>query len=243
MSDNQPLASKVIMVTGATGGVGTGVSRKLAKAGACLALVDLHADHLAGLINDDLGGDAECYKGFPADLSDSDALEQTLNHIIDNFGRLDGLVHIVGGFAMGDPVHAGNLDVFDQMMALNARLSYLVCGRIAKYMVDTATSGTITMVLARSAQKGAKNQAAYVASKAAATRIMESMALELCEHNIRVNGVSPSIVNTGANRASMPNSDFDKWVQPSEIGDLMVYLSSDASSAITGAHIEISGKV
>lgn len=243
MTDKQSLAGKVIMVAGATGGVGTGVARALANAGACLALIDMKADRLAGLINDDLGGDTECYKGFPADLSAPDAIEQTLNHIIDTFGRVDGLVHIVGGFAMGDPVHAGNLDVFDQMMALNARLSYALCGRIAKYMIDTLTPGTITMVLARSGQKGAKNQAAYVASKAAATRIMESMALELREHNIRVNGVSPSIVNTGANRGSMPNADFDKWVQPSEIGDLMVYLSSDASSAITGANIEISGKV
>ena len=210
----EQLGGKVILVTGATGGVGTGVVNALAKAGACIAMVDRDADKLADLINNDvLKGDTECYKGFPADLSDPESVDRLLNHVVDAFSEIDGLIHIVGGFAMGDPVHAGNLDVFDRMMAMNARMTYLVCGRVAKYMVDTAKQGTIAMVLARSGKAGAKNQAAYVASKAAATRIMESMALELKEHGIRVNGVSPSIVDTEANRASMPSSDFRQMGQ------------------------------
>lgn len=236
------LNGKVIVVTGATGNVGQGVSKALANAGACLAMVDRSADHLADLIQD-LGGDTECYKGFPADLGDPDAVQSLINHIIDQFTQIDGLVHTVGGFAMGEQVHEVNMDVYDKMMFLNVRMTYLVGGSFAKQMVDTLTPGSIALVLARSGQKGAKSQGAYTASKAAATRIMESMALELRDHNIRVNGVSPSLVDTPANRESMPNADFDKWVTPEQIGDLMVFLMSDESKAITGTNIEISGKV
>jgi NAD(P)-dependent dehydrogenase (short-subunit alcohol dehydrogenase family) len=236
------LKGKVVMVTGASGNVGSAIVKACADAGACIALVDRHAERIANIINTDLGGDTECYKGFPADLSDVHAVNTLVEHIVDQFTQIDALINTVGGFSAGDSVHAGKLDVFDKMMALNARTTYLVCGRVAKHMVDNIVHGSITTILARSGQKGMKNQAAYTASKAAATRIMESMALELRDHNIRVNGVSPSIVDTPPNRSDMPNADFDKWVKPSEIGALAVFLASDAASAISGANIEISGK-
>ena len=235
------LSDKVVVVTGAAGNVGGGVVRAFADTGARIALVDVRAERIAGRI-EELGGDTERFKGFPADLDTPEAVDNLINHIIDHFVQIDSLVHTVGGFAMGDPVHAGNLDVFDRMMNLNARILYLVCGRFASYMVETATPGSITAMLARSGQKGSKNQAAYTASKAAATRIIESMALELRDHKIRVNGVSPSIIDTPPNRDSMPNAEFDKWVTADEVGNLMVFLASDAASAIYGANIEISGR-
>jgi len=237
------LTGKVIVVTGACGGVGRGVVKALAEAGACLALVDKDADRLAPLIQEELGGDTECYKGFPADLSEAGSVDDLINHVIDNMNQIDGLVHAVGGYAAGEPVHESGMDVYDKMMALNTRMVYLVCGKIAAHMVETATPGSISIVLARAGAKGSKNHGAYTASKAAATRIMESMAIELREHNIRVNGISPSIVDTPPNREAMSNADFDKWVKPYQIGELMVFLQSDESKAITGANIEISGKV
>ena len=237
------LAGKVIVVTGATGGVGRGVIETLAASGACLALVDQNADRLAGAIQDNLNGDTECYKCFPVDLNDSDAVDNALGHILDQFTQIDGLVHIVGGYEAGTPVYESAIGVFDRMMTLNARMVYLVCGKVAHHLVKAGRGGSISIVLARAAQKGSANHAAYTASKAAATRIMESMALELREHDICVNGVSPSIVDTAANRNDMPNADFDKWVTPAQIGDLMVFLQSDASVAITGTNIEISGRV
>lgn len=237
------LNGKVIIVTGAAGGVGRGVVKALAKAGACLALVDRSADHLADLIQMLLGGDTECYKGFPTTLNDETDVERLVNHVVDHFTQINGLVHIVGGYEAGTPVHESSVDVFDRMMSLNARLVYLICGRVARQMVETGTPGSLSIVLARAGQKGSRNHAAYTASKAAATRIMESMALELREYNIRVNGVSPSTVDTPANRKSMPDADVSKWVTPDQIGDLMVFLQSDQSTAITGANIEISGKL
>jgi NAD(P)-dependent dehydrogenase (short-subunit alcohol dehydrogenase family) len=236
------MRGKVVVITGAGGNVGGDVVRAFAETGAQIAMIDRDAKMISRLISE-LGSNTEMYKGFPTDLGDPEAVDNLIGYITDHFGRIDTLAHTVGGFDMGDPVHAVNMDVFDKMMLLNARILYLTAGKFAAHMVETATPGTITAVLARSGSKGSKNQAAYTASKAAATRIVESMALELRDHNIRVNGISPSIVDTLPNRKSMKNADFDKWVKPSEIADLMVYLASDEASSITGANVEINGQV
>lgn len=231
------LTNKTYLVTGASGNVGRAISRAFAQSGANLALVDMNTDALNTLITE-IGGDTNRFKPFTADLGNPEAIDTLLSQIDSSFGTLDGLVHTVGGFAMGDPVHAGKLDVFDRMMNLNARIVYLLAGKIASYMIDKGVKGSISIMLARSGAKGAKNQAAYTASKAAATRIMESMAQELKDHGIRVNGVSPSIIDTPQNRSSMPNTDPKNWVSPSDIGDLMVFLATN--EAMTGANIEIS---
>lgn len=232
------LAGKTIMITGATGNVGAGVVKAFVDAGANIALVDLNADKIANMINKELGGDTSRFKGFPTNLGEPEAVKATVDEIAAQFGQIDGLVHTVGGYAAGDPVHAVNLSVFDKMISLNARMVYLVCGAVANHMVEKGVKGSISVMLARSGQKGSKGHAAYAASKAAATRIMESMALELKEHGIRVNGISPSTVDTPPNRESMPNANFDHWVKPEQIGDLMVFLATN--EAMTGTDIEIS---
>lgn len=235
------MTGKVIAVTGASGNIGRGIVKALAETGARIALIDRDAAKLSRLISE-LGGDTDKYKGLPADLGDPEAVDTLINHIIDHFGTIDGLVHTVGGFAMGDNVHDGNLDVFDKMMTLNARLVYLVAGKFAAQMRSTITPGSITMILATAGRSGSKQKAAYSASKAAATRIMESMAEELKADNIRVNGISPTTVDTPPNRESMPDADFDKWVTPDQIGDLAVFLASDDGAAITGTDIKIAGR-
>ncbi len=235
-------SEKVVMITGAAGNVGRGVVNAFDEGGWRVAMVDRNAETVADCIKD-LGLDTDRFKGFPADLSDPTAVDNLLNHVTDQFGHIDAMVHTVGGFAMGDPVHAGNLDVFDRMMALNARLTYLVAGKVAQHMIDNVVQGSITLILARSASEGRKNQAAYNASKAAATRIMEAMAAELLEHRIRVNGISPSIVDTPPNRESMSSADFSKWVSPDQIGNLAYFLSSKNATDITGENVVISGRV
>jgi NAD(P)-dependent dehydrogenase (short-subunit alcohol dehydrogenase family) len=94
-------------------------------------------------------------------------------------------------------------------------------------------------VLARAALKGSKDHSAYTASKAAAQRIVESMAAELRDHGINVNGVLPSTIDTPANREAMPNADFNKWVKPAEIADAIAFLASPAAKAIHGVSLEV----
>jgi len=120
------LTNQTYLITGASGNVGRAVAHAFAQAGANLALVDMKIEPLQELIAD-LGGDANRFRAFTADLGNPESVDSLLNEV----HQVHGLVHTVGGFAMGDPVHAGNIDVFDRMMNLNARIVYLLAGKVA----------------------------------------------------------------------------------------------------------------
>ncbi len=235
-------AGKVVMVTGAAGAIGGGVVEKFAAEEAKLVLVDHSEDKLRQRV--DAWGDAinECIV-VGADLGDPEQVDQAVKRAEEAYGQIDVLAHIAGGFAMGDPVHEADISVFEKMMFLNARLTFLTCGRVARHMVEKGVAGSIVGITARPAGGAAPNMAAYAASKAAAQRILESMAKELLEHNIRVNGLAPSVVDTPANREAMPNATFENWVSPRQIAETIAFLASDAASAISGQNVGIYNKV
>ncbi|MCA9895294.1 MAG: SDR family NAD(P)-dependent oxidoreductase [Anaerolineae bacterium] len=233
---------KVVMITGAAGGIGSAVVEKFAREGAKVVLADRSGESYDKVVSR-LGGQIGDYLIVSGDIGQVDVVDEMVEKAIAKFGQIDALAHIAGGFSMGDPVHAVNVDVFEKMMYINARLTYVICGRVAKHMVESGVHGTITAVLARAGLTGGKNMAAYSASKAAAERIIQSMAQELKDHDIRVNGVMPSIVDTEPNRNDMPKADFSKWVTPAQIADVIAFLSSPAGSSVTGGSIPVYNKV
>lgn len=229
------LTGKVVMITGARGNLGTAAARAFAEQGAKLVLVDRTADDSG----DDFGVETLRVTG---DLGDPAAVDAIIARAVECFGGIDVLIHTVGGYAAGKPVHESDLDVLEKMLSLNVRPVYVTAGRVAAHMVKRGQGGRIVVVLARSALKGQKNSAAYTASKAAAQRIVESMALELRDLGINVNAILPSIIDTPPNRKDMPNADFSKWVTTEQVAATLVYLASDESSALNGASVEVSGR-
>lgn len=228
-----------VMITGGAGGLGQVVTRRFAEAGDRVIVVERSLDKAQALV-DELGGN---HLALSADLSDVDQVETMLAEAARTTGTVEVLVHTVGGFAMGQPVHEADIDVFERMMNMNARSLYITCGRVAKHMVEAGIQGKIVAILAKSGYKGAAKMAAYAASKAAAQRIIESMALELRDYGINVNGVVPSTIDTPANRRDMPNADFSKWVTAEQLADAIQFLASDAAEAIRGTALEVFGRV
>lgn len=228
------LDGKIVVITGAGGGVGSVVSGMVGAAGARLALWDRSPKPM-----DEVDcGDAEVIR-VVADITDADSVAQAVQQTADHYGRIDALMHIAGGFAMPGPVHEGHLDVWHKMLALNATGVYVTCGTVAGYMVAQGIQGSLSIIAARGAAAGGKNSAAYAASKSAAVRVMESMAAELREARIRVNALSPSIVDTPANRDAMGAEKADLWVSPAEIAETLIFLASDRASAVTGTNVGI----
>ena len=234
-------AGKTIFITGAAGNVGRAVVQKFAAEGANLALVDTKTEYLESMLKD--VGISGSYLLLAGDLGKPDEADAAVIATEKEFGTIDGMAHIAGGFASGEPVHTSPLATFEKMMYLNAQLTYVIGGRVARHMVEKGVAGSIACVLAKAGLRGGKNMGAYTASKAAAQRIVESMALELRENNIRVNGIMPSIIDTPANRRDMPNADFSKWVQAAQVADIIAFLLSDASSAISGDSLEVYNRV
>ena len=228
-------SNKVVMVTGAGGNIGQVVARKFAAAGAKVVLVGRSEGELSGLAQE-LGGMVGV-----ADVTDPTSLDALVKQVEGSYGKIDVLAHTVGGYSAGTPVHESGLDVWDKMMNLNAKSVYVSCGRVAKHMVDNKINGRIIAILAKNAYKGTNNHSAYSASKAAAQRVLESMAAELGKLGITVNGIVPSTIDTPQNRAGSPNADYSKWVKPEEIADAILFLASDESRAINGVSLDISG--
>ncbi len=153
------------------------------------------------------------------------------------------MAHTVGGYSAGQPVHETPQAVWDRMFHLNVKPVYVVGGRIARHMLDHAVRGSLVFVLARASLKGAANAAAYTASKAAAQRIMESMAAELKDRGINVNGVLPSIIDTPPNREAMPGADFTRWVTPDDVAHAIAFLASAQANGLHGVSLEVYGRV
>jgi len=227
---------KVVVVTGAAGNVGQAVARRFAQQGATLVLVGRKEAELADLVKE-LGGTAGI-----ADVTDEASVDALVRQIEAQHGRIDVLAHTVGAFASGQPVHEAGLDVWNKMMAVNAQSVYVTCGRVARHMVEQGVAGRIIAILSKHAYKGAAKSGAYSAAKAAAQRVLESMAAELRENQITVNGVVPSMIDTPQNREGMPNADFSKWVQPEEIADAILYLASDKAKSVSGISLDIFGR-
>ena len=235
--------NKVVMITGAAGNLGRAVCEHFAQEGAKLVMVDSKMEYLQTAVTA-IGIAKSRTLLLTGDLSKTKDADTIVNRAARKFGQIDVLVHTVGGFATGDPVHKlPDTSQFEKMMVLNAQTTYVTLGRVARHMVENNTAGAMVTVLARSGLKGAKGMAAYTAGKAAAERIMQSMAEELKEHNIRVNGVMPSTIDTPANRKDMPDADPNKWVKPSQLADVIAFLCSDAASAMTGESVAVYNKV
>ncbi|HZF19826.1 MAG TPA: SDR family NAD(P)-dependent oxidoreductase [Burkholderiales bacterium] len=223
---------KTCLITGAAGNLGRAVAAAFAAEGASLILMDLHEEHLRSAY----GGEDKARRFAPADLRDA----QSVARALPTGTRIDILCNIAGGFRMGQPVHETSDDTWDLMLDLNAR-SVLNCARAVVPGMLAAGGGKIINVGAMAASSGKANMAAYIASKSAVMRLTESMAAELRDKGINVNGILPSTIDTPQNRKDMPKADPKRWVTPEALADVVLFLASDAARAIHGALIPVAG--
>jgi NAD(P)-dependent dehydrogenase (short-subunit alcohol dehydrogenase family) len=223
---------KVIVVTGASGALGKVVAASALAQGARVAGVD-HAASQADVTANRLefGG---------VDLTDAAQAKKAIDAAASHFGKLDALINIAGGFAF-EAIAEGDPKTWQRMYALNV-LTALNASRSAIPHLVSSGAGRIVNVGAMGALQAGSGMGAYAASKAGVHRLTEALAAEW-KGKITVNAVLPSIIDTPANRASMPNADFAKWVKPDELANVILFLASDAASAITGALLPVSGRV
>lgn len=224
------LENKIIVVTGALGSLGRGVCSAAVTAGATVLAVDcVDGEPVAGA------------KAVPAlDLGDAKATQARFAELAKEYGRIDGLVNIAGGFAW-ETLAEGSIDTWDQQYQINLRTA--VSASQAALPHFPAGGGRIVNISAAGAMKAAAGLGAYAAAKSGVAKLTEALSEELKEKNITVNAVLPSVIDTKPNREAMADADFSTWVTPEALGKVILFLLSPASEPITGALIPVTGRV
>ncbi|HEY3520821.1 MAG TPA: SDR family NAD(P)-dependent oxidoreductase [Rhodanobacteraceae bacterium] len=224
---------KRLVVTGAFGALGTAVVQAALQAGAHVAAVDRADAPPAGV---DLG---EAHRFGGVDLADASSAKKTVDEAVSALGGLDALINIAGTFRW-ETLAEGKLETWDFLYRINLRTAVAASQAALAHL---RAGGRIVNVGALSALKAGAGVGAYTASKSGVMRFTEALAEELKERDITVNAVLPSIIDTEPNRTDMPKADFDRWVKPQQLADVILFLVSDRASAITGALIPVVGRV
>jgi 3-oxoacyl-[acyl-carrier protein] reductase len=149
-------------------------------------------------------------------------------------------MNIAGAFSF-ETVAEGDPRTWQRLYAINV-LTALNASRAAIPHLGTSGTGRIINIGAMGALQAGAGMGPYAASKAGVHRLTEALAAEL-KGKVTVNAVLPSTIDTPANRRDMPNADFSKWVTPDELANVILFLASDAASAVTGALLPVSGRV
>ena len=223
------MQGKIVVVTGGLGILGRAVISAAKAVGAKAVAVDVgQGVSEADLV---LGG---------VDLTDPASAKAAMDRVAAELGGLDGLANIAGGFVW-TPVIDGGPAAWADMHKIN--LGTALGATLAALPPLRAKGGAIVNVAAAGAVKAVAGMGPYTASKAAVLRLTESLAEELKDQGVRVNAVSPTIIDTPRNRADMPDADPTRWVQPADLAQTICFLLSEAARAITGANLLVAGRV
>jgi NAD(P)-dependent dehydrogenase (short-subunit alcohol dehydrogenase family) len=227
------------LVAGGTGGLGRAVTLELLSEGAVVATTYRTQTEFDALVAA-AGANATRLEGHRVDVTDEAATRGLVEAVVARHGRLDALVNTVGGYAGGIELAELDTTVLDHLLALNLRSGYALARAVLPAMLS-AGRGSIVNVAAKAALEPSARAAAYAASKAAALALMSALAAETTGTGVRVNSVLPSVIDTAANRKSMPKADFTKWPKPEEIARVILFLCSNDSAVIHGAAIPVYG--
>jgi NAD(P)-dependent dehydrogenase (short-subunit alcohol dehydrogenase family) len=217
---------KTVIITGANGNLGTAVTNSfLAKNYKVIATVRKEED-LKELPQ---------HKNLQAevlDLTNEEKTESFVHKIIEQHKTIDGVLLLVGGFAMGGVAATKSEDIRKQI-SLNFDTAYHVTRPLFQHMIEK-NSGRIVFIGARPALQASagKNLIAYGLSKSLLFKLAEYLNAEAKGKNVTVSVVAPSTIDTEPNRKSMPDTDFDKWVKPEALAEILEFIISGKGDAL-----------
>ena len=226
------MENKIVLITGANGGLGKHVTRAFLDAGATVVGVSTKIQQS--------DFDDTRFLAAPADISTLVKTQEVVDKAIARFGRLDVVVHTVGGFAGGQSISEIDEPAFQHMFDVNLKATFYLLRSALPVMRKTG-NGRIIAIGSRAALEPGAGVGAYSASKAAMVSLIKTVALENKDAGISANVILPGTIDTPANRKAMPKADFTKWVQPSNIARLIVWLAGDAGKDVNGAAIPVYG--
>ncbi len=251
-------AEQVVIVTGASQGIGEATARRFAQSGARVVLSDTTAEveTAARAIADSFPMSAAI--GVVTNVTNPESCDTLVAETIARHGRLDVLAIATATFQQRTPVAETTPDDWDRIMAVNAKGPFLLCRSALPKL--TRPGGAIVVVASITGQTGTAQNAAYSASKGAVASFVKSLALETAADGIRVNAVAPAAVDSQIARQAMQHAatttgktveeirashfaqiPFKREADPAEVAETMFFLASPAASYVTGTCLDVNG--
>ena len=245
------MTGKVVIVTGASSGIGRATALLFAKNGANVIAVGRNAKEL-GTLRDDAQGKKGAVKVHLADIREHSQVERLVNDSVQSFGQIDVLVNSAG-IIMNGTIENTTLDDWDKMFDINLRSLFFLTQKCIPHLEKT--KGNIVNVSSVAGTRSFPNVLAYCVSKAGVDQLTRCTALELAPKGIRVNAVNPGVVVSNLHkRGGMGDDEYQKFLKNSknthplgrvgetrEVAELIYFLASEKASWITGATYEIDG--
>lgn len=226
------MKDKVVFITGANGGLGTSVTNAFLKGGARV---------IGGSLRITTADFPEPnFEAMTVDFNKLEEIRRGVAKIIERYGRLDVLVHVLGGFAGGTSIAETTDATWEQMQNLNLTAAFHVFRECLTHL-RKSPSGRLIAIGSLTAAQPHANLGAYVTSKAALAMLVQTVALENADTGLTANVILPGTMDTPANRKSMPSADFSKWVKTEDVAELVLSLADEQAKHFTGLAIPIEG--
>ncbi len=226
------MKDKVVFITGANGGLGTAVTRAFLQQGARVIGGSLHIT-VADFPEPN-------FEALALDFNKLDEIRRGVARIIERYGQLDVLVHLLGGFAGGPSVADTTDDMWEQMQDINLTSAFRVFRECIPHLRKSGGGRLIAIGSLTAAQPHA-NLGAYVVFKSALAMLVQTIAQENADAGVTANVILPATMDTPANRKSMPDADFSKWLKTTDVAELVLSLAAGQASHLTGLLIPIDG--
>jgi NAD(P)-dependent dehydrogenase (short-subunit alcohol dehydrogenase family) len=248
MVPNFDLSGKVAVVTGASMGIGYGLAKALAQAGARVAVTARSANELQTLVGEiaAAGGEAAA---FPLDLTRVDRIPQVMDAIRAHFGRLDILVNNAGLGANHPALEVTEAD-WDGMMDVNLKGLFFSCQAAGRIMLEQG-GGSIVNMSSQASVVGIRDHAVYCATKGGVNQLTRVLALEWGARGVNVNAVGPTFTYTPGTAERLDNPDYLKTVidripsgrvaSIADVAGAVIYLASDAGAMVNGTVLMVDG--
>lgn len=244
------LEGKAVVITGAAGGLGAGIARVCHREGAMVVIADIKGDDARFLANE-LGNRA---LAMECDVRKLEALSRLVDISVQKFGRIDGLVNNAG-INFVKPFLETSLEEWEFLLSVDLRATFLLSQLVCKQMMKQPEGGSIVNISSVHSHAVLPGSGPYDATKWGVVGLSKSIAVELAPRKIRVNCISPGLLNTQIWKdiqAAAPdaaacteywnaNIPMERVIEPVEIGELAAFLLSDRSSCITGANLFADG--
>jgi len=245
------MTGKVAVITGGAGGIGRSLALGMVERGADIAVADLNLDPFEE-ITKKVRAMGRQTLAVEVDVTDEQSVAKMVKRVLEVFSHIDILVNSVGINAH-KPADSLPIDEWQQVMDVNIRGTFLTCQAVGREMIKQNIGKIVNMSSVRGRYGVPRDGAAYCTSKGAVDTLTRTLACEWAKHNVLVNAVAPSIVETERNRSRLANPEgaermkaripIGRWAQPEDIVGPVLFLVSKASDFVTGQIIYVDGGI